>query len=460
MITKKQIIAVLVGAAALAAFGLQAQRSTRKPNIVLILSDDVHYSGLSITGNRKVQTPNIDSIFEQGVFFTDGYVTHAVCAPSRAGLMTGRYQARFGYETLSGVNKHAIEVDHGVDGRELFMSQLIKDAGYKTCAIGKWHLGVNDQYQPNNRGFDHFLGFRGACDYFVWDDPEKPMVRNFEPAKGSGYVTEAYTREAVQCIKENMDNPFLIYYAPSNVHSPYEVPKRYIPEGGDAYDGMLRALDESVGGILEQLEASGVADSTIVVFLNDNGGTKRHNNGPYRGGKSTYWEGGVRVPFGIKWPGVVKPGMRYGEMVSALDLLPTLVAAAGGKLPTDREYDGVDLKPFLTGKNTGSPHEQLFWRSGEFHAMRMGDFKLVWQRNLDASLKRDIKAGIRRSETDLPNYEDRGTKFYLAPTLFDLSTDIGETKNLADKYPDKVKEMIKGLDRYEAKAKEEQYGIE
>ena len=425
----------------------------KKPNVVVIISDDLHSTGLSYTGG-KVKTPNIDSIFNDGVFFSQSYVTWSTCAPSRAGIMTGRAQARFGYEVNTGPNEDAEAGAYGVSTDEIFLGQLMKDNGYHTSAVGKWHLGVNDQYLPNSRGFDHWLGFKLKQYYFQKDIPSGPthqLFRNNKPITFDGYNTEFCAKEVCSIIKENAkkEQPFFIYYSPKNVHAPVVVPENYIPEGGSEYDGMVAALDVTVGTVLNQLKASNVDDNTLVIFINDNGGTKinglKQINPPYRGKKSGMFEGGLRVAFGMKWPGKIKPGTRYDKVVSSLDIVPTVVAAVGGTLPTDREYDGVDLLPYINGTNNGKPHDTIIWRGNKGHAIRMGNYKLVWQSQSDTGGK-----------GGLLNFKVRKAGGYNKPMLFDLSKDIGEKNDIAKQKPEVVQQMIKLIDAYDVKMAESQ----
>jgi arylsulfatase A-like enzyme len=372
---------------------------------VVIVSDDVPYWRLRTTGATTVPTPHIDSIFEHGVFFNSGYVSAPVCAPSRAGILTGRYQSRYGYESITTGIKNMAKFDIGVDTREILLPRLLQRQGYATAVIGKWHLGYNDKYHPNNRGADYFFGILARGGYY-WEEERARVLRNMEPIKGEGYLTEVFAGEAVEFIRRNRDRPFFLYFAPRNVHIPYVVPAEYIPPGGDVMDGMIRALDESVGRILETLEQEGLAEDTLVVYVNDNGG--EGGNHPFRGGKSSLHEGGIRVPFAMRWPGRFPEGSTYDHPVIQLDILPTALAAAGGALPDDREYDGVDLVPYLTGAKAGPPHEELYWRfvDGEriHYAVRAGDLKLVVLQGADGATEQvglyDLVADPREA-TDL-----------------------------------------------------------
>ncbi len=433
-----------------------------KPNIIVMITDDLNYEAYSYTGNENLKTPHVDKLIEDGVFFRQAYTTHAVCAPSRAGLMTGRYQARFGYETLTGNTEEAKKFDRGVDTKEVFISNILKDAGYTTAAIGKWHLGVNEKYQPNARGFDYAFNFLGGCSYDRWDG----LRENGKPVDGSGYTTDALTDRTLSFIEENKDKPFFIYYASFNVHSPYTVDPKYLPEGATvnkvrkpkevsgeyddlqkAYDGMITAFDVQVGRINNKLEELGLAENTIVVITNDNGGTKIRPCKQFSGHKATYYEGGVRTPFAIKWPAQLKAGtVDKDNVISNLDLLPTLVAAAGGKLPTDRDIDGVNILPVLKGESKIADDRQLFWRAGSGSFTRKGKYKLHWPLNRKKHAEAYLKLkGKKQGREDPPLYDPAN---YDAPLLFDLSVDEKEQNDIAAQHPEIVQQLCKDLERF------------
>ncbi len=438
---------------------VSAVSAADKPNVVVMITDDLSYAAYSATGNPHILTPHVDRLINEGVYCTQAYATHAVCAPSRAGLITGRYQARFTYETLTGGTDDAAEHDRGVDTREIFISDLLKAQGYATGAFGKWHLGVNDKYQPNARGFDYAFNFLGGCSYEKWDG----LRENGKPAEGSGYTTDAITDKALAFIERSKDQPFFLYYASFNVHGPYYVDKKYLPAGATVnkvkkpktisgeyddvqkvYDGMVLAFDAQVGRISAKLKELGLEDNTIVILTNDNGGTKVRLNPPFSGHKATYFEGGVRMPFAVKWPARIAAGTRYEHSaVSNLDILPTVVAAAGGSLPQDRDFDGVDIMPYLTGKAKGNPNRQLFWRAGAGSFTRKGKWKLHWPVDRAAHKAAYVKvAGHKQGREDPPLYDPA---YYLAPQLFDLSKDIGEKHDLAAQYPEVVEGLCRDL---------------
>jgi arylsulfatase A-like enzyme len=403
----------------------------QRPNVVIIISDDLDYNSLSSTS--YVDTPHIDSIIEAGTYFSNGYVSAAVCAPARAGLMMGRHQVRVGYQRTTGPIERQIEEDIGVDTREILLPQYLQEAGYVTGVIGKWHLGYNEKYRPNQRGVDYFFGFlAGAHDYYKWDTPETGVIggsilRNNEKVDGEGYITEAFAQEAASFIHRNSKQPFFLYYSPLNVHKPEVVPKKYIPPGGMVKDGMVKALDDSVGVILAALKSAGVMEHTLLVFINDNGG--KGNNAPFRGTKGEFFEGGIRVAFAMSWPGKIPARKIYAHPVTQLDILPTALAAAGVDLARDREYDGVNLLPYLAGQESGPPHEMLFWRSSKKNqAVRVGDLKLL------LSGKRGVE-------------------------LYDLKRDRGEEHDLAADRPEDVKRLNDALTAWQARMAAEQYSL-
>lgn len=400
----------------------------RKPNIVLILSDDHGYGSVGCQGLRFIPTPNMDSIAKAGVRFTNGYVTCPVCSPTRAGLMTGRYQQRFGHEDNPGPIPAAAP-NFGLPESEKTLADYLKEQGYATGVVGKWHLGHRPACHPNKRGFDEFYGFlHGAHSY---TDPGigglDPIQRNGKPVDEKEYLTDAFAREAVSFIERHKAEPFFLYLPFNAVHSPLEAPERYAKsfEGvtgpkARKWAGQLKAMDDAVGRVLGALRKSGVEEETLVFFLGDNGGYPLGNldlNAPLSGRKGDTYEGGVRVPFMMQWKGHLPAGTVYGKTVSSLDVLPTAVVAAGGKPAANVE--GVDLLPFVEQKRTGTPHEALYWRFVERSGARVGDWKLV--RMGDGS--------------------DR---------LFDLSKDIGEKNDLAKTRPDKLKELQEAYRKWDA----------
>lgn len=424
-----------------------AAGNDRKPNILLIFVDDLGYGELGCQGNPEIKTPNIDKIAKQGVRFTNGYVSSPYCCPSRAGLLTGRYQTRFGHE-LNVVGKGNLREDIGLPVQELTIANLLKSAGYVTGCIGKWHLGGTAKYHPQKRGFDEFYGFLHEGHFFAPEpykglttrlrpneppyDESNPILRGTKVIQEKEYLTDAITREALSFMERHRNDPFFLYLSYNAVHSPMQAPHKYLDRNDHITDShrrlfaaMLTSLDDGIGRVLEKLDELKIGEQTLVIFLSDNGGPVAEltsSNWPLRGGKGQLWEGGVRIPFMMMWPGHLPAGKTYDQPVISLDILPTAVSLAGGKLPMDRKIDGVNLLPYLQGKKTGPPHSTLFWRYGPNIAMRQGNWKLVKQ----------TEGGQKQA------------KF----RLFDLSKDWGETTDLAAKMTNRVASMQRELQQW------------
>ncbi|MGB1926108.1 MAG: sulfatase-like hydrolase/transferase, partial [Rubripirellula sp.] len=330
---------------------------SRPCNIVLLFSDDLGYGDLSLHGSKKIPTPHIDALGNQGVRFSNAYVTAASCSPSRAGLISGRYQQRFGFEfnTAGGAITHRLH--RGLDPSVITIADVLKQAGYATGMFGKWHLGTQPQFHPQARGFDQFYGFlAGAHSFFPAKAPQpfhSTIMRDKSPLIESEYLTDAIARETVDFIGANQDKPFFAYVPFNAVHTPIEATKKYqsrFPDETDPtkreYYAMTSALDDAVGSIVAAIDKHGLSENTLVIFVNDNGGpiyTGVQSNGPLKLGKLFLFEGGIRVPLMIKLPGRFQPGTIYDQPTSTLDLFPTICAAAGIRLPADIKLDGVDL---------------------------------------------------------------------------------------------------------------------
>ena len=432
-----------------------AAAATAKPNVVVILADDLGYADISSYGGTRMATPNIDRIAKAGVVFTDGYSAAPVCSPSRAGLNTGRHPDRFGFEYNNGPAQRDIEQNLGLPKDEITLASALKAQGYRTSLVGKWHLGSNDDFYPTNRGYDEFVGLlTGATSYMSPEHPDQIYVEvegsSAVPPKTRGapnkiyegaertvvenedrYLTEYLGERAVDFIKRAApaDEPYFLYSAFTAPHDPMQTTKKYYDRfahiadpGMRVYASMISALDDQVGAILDAVEASGENGNTIVYFMSDNG-CAAYIQGicacePLRGGKLSHYEGGVRVPFMMKWPDKVEAGQVYRNVVSTMDVFTTSLVAGGGALPTDRVFDGVDLAPFITGVNPGLPHDQLAWRRTPHASIRAGDWKL-WK-SLDG-------------------------KFTL---LFNLKDDPNEATNLAEKEPVKLKELSDAFDQW------------
>jgi arylsulfatase A-like enzyme len=393
----------------------------RRPNIVVIVADDQGYAEAGCYGNKDVPTPHMDSLARNGIRFTDGYVSCPVCSPTRAGLMTGRYQQRFGHEFNPGPAQQA-DSEFGLPLSQVTMADCLKAAGYATGIVGKWHLGFEPKYHPLKRGFDEYFGFLGGAHAYL-DGDGRPrqgsILRGTEPVGENEYLTDAFTREAVAFIERHHEHPFFLYLAYNAVHAPLQASPKYYDRFANIADpkrrtfaAMLSALDDGVGAVLGKLAKAGLDENTLVFFISDNGGPTRQTtsrNEPLRGFKGQVLEGGIRIPYMVQWKGHLPAGKTYRQPVISLDILPTAVGAAGGKLP-EAKLDGVNLLPYLKGEKAEPPHEALFWRFGQQSAIRKGQWKLV-------------KVGNQPLE------------------LYDLASDIGESSNLAEQKPDVLKEL-------------------
>ncbi|MGH7944423.1 MAG: sulfatase family protein [Opitutaceae bacterium] len=403
-----------------ATLALVQAAADNKPNVIVFLADDEGYGELGCQGNQEIPTPHIDSIARNGIRFTQGYVSGPYCSPTRAGLMTGRYQTRFGHE----FNEGPIGGKFGLPLTEKTFADRMRALGYATCAIGKWHLGSGLEFRPAKRGFDEFYGTLANTPFFhpndFVDSRVSPEVQNVEDP--NFYTTDAYATRAVDWLERTKGRPFFLYLPFNAQHAPLQAPKKYLdrfPQIADAkrklFAAMMSAKDDAIGQVLAKVRDLGQEENTLIFYLSDNGGRPRVNtskNDPLRGQKSTTLEGGIRVPFLVQWKGRLPAGKTYFHPIIQLDLLPTVIAAAGAKVDPTWQLDGVNLLPYLSGRNTGRPHETLYWRFGEQWAVRHGDWKLVV------------------SSVDGPGAR-----------LFNLADDLGEARDLAAKHPGKVKEL-------------------
>ena len=411
--------------------------SPRAPNVVLILADDLGYGDLSCYDCPDVRTPSLDRLAQQGVLLTDCYSNGSVCSPTRAALMTGRYQQRIGLEWAPYYQAHG----EGLPPQERSLAQVVRQAGYATAMAGKWHLGYDEGWIPNDHGFDRFFGSLGGnIHYFRHVDrlgvPDLFLDR--EPVKRKGYATDLTADFAVEVIDAWADRPFFLYVAFNAPHFPYQGPdeadrvveprtKGWQAGTRRSYVAMVERLDQAVGRIVAAVDAHRLGERTLVVFTSDNGGATHSRNDPCAEGKGTLWEGGIRVPCIARWTSVLPPGVRSPQVACTLDWAATVAALPGAEPPADRPFDGIDLMPILRGDR--APVERtLFWRRApdphrggvEPHrAVRQGDWKYI----------------------DQPE----GTQY-----LYRLSDDVGEQHNLAADEPDRVAAMERLLDRWEA----------
>lgn len=409
--------------------------NANKPNIILIVSDDQGIADAGFSGSPDILTPHIDKIANEGVIFTQGYVSHSYCSPSRAGILTGKYQQRFGHE-LNPPYEPENEII-GLPFDEVLISDELKKAGYRTGAIGKWHLGYTHKHLPPQRGFDFWYGFSGGARSF-WttgtteqNQEQRQLMRNDKPVplEEVDYLTDNFTDEALNFIIESKDEPFFLYLAYNAPHTPLHATEKYLERTRyieraerSIYAAMITAVDDGVGKIDKLLSELKIKDNTLIVFISDNGGVTAEfaNNNPYRGYKGMLFEGGIRVPFCMSWGNKIPAKSVYEEPVIALDLFPTFIAAAG--VEERNNLDGKDLIPYVSGEMKITPHEALYWRTagGASYAVRKGNYKL----------------SKRMSDEKL--------------LLFDLESDKREINDIAVQKPELLKELKSLYDNWEA----------
>jgi len=416
------IIATLVGGTQV----VHAASPTARPNILFIVADDMGYADAGFQGCKDIATPNLDSLAAASVRFTNGYVSGPYCSPTRAGLLTGRYQQRFGHEF------NVVGGASGLPLTEKTLADRLKAVGYHTGLVGKWHLGGLPAMLPQKRGFDDFYGFIGGEHSYT---DYKGMLRGTMPEETLDYTTDAFARESAVFITKQKGSPWFLYLAFNAVHTPLQATaERLAKVTGIAnperrkYAAMMIALDEAIGQVRQSLADSGQDENTLICFISDNGGPtmpgttiNASSNAPLRGSKRTTLEGGIRVPFLISWKGKLTP-KTYDQPAIQLDLNTTALCAAGVNPKPAWKLDGINLIPFLTGEKTGSPHDALFWRLGGQMAIRVNDYKLV---------RYDQNADTRTGSDQAPT----------PPRLYHLSEDIAESHDLASEQPEKLKEL-------------------
>ena len=395
-----------------------------KPNILIILADDAGYGDFGFMGCKDTKTPNLDLLASDGRFFTDAHVAATVSSPSRAMLMTGRYGQRFGYEGNTSARGHGLPED------EQILPELLKQYGYSTACIGKWHLGDLPSQHPNKQGYDEFYGLIGGSRNYYYnsekDDNPKNLHRHYQhngtPQVFDGYITDELTQRAKQIIRES-EHPFMMYLSYTAPHSPNQGKKEDMELFEDAprqtYAAMLYALDRGVGEVVEELKRIGKYDNTIIFFLSDNGGASNGPvNTPLKGFKGNKFEGGHRVPFIVTWGAKLKSDEPFEGLTSSLDIFATVVDAVNiPKRALHKPIDGTSLLPYILDGKSGEPHKDLYWKKLDTRAHRYGDYKVIVAIGIDT-------------------------------VLYNLSTDIDEMVDLSEKEPAKLKQMLRRLDSW------------
>jgi arylsulfatase A-like enzyme len=410
--------------------------NAEKPNLILIVADDLGYADLGMHGSKQIPTPYIDQLAEEGIVFSNGYVSSPVCSPSRAGLLTGKNQVSFGFDNNLFPAQPGFDPDYvGLPLTETTLANKLKSLNYVTGLIGKWHLGEKAQFHPLNRGFDEFWGFLGgAHDYFIsspgGEGMQCPIECTYKTPEPISYISDDIGNECVDYIRRHKNEPFFLFASFNAPHSPMQAKEadlklfKHIEDDlRRTYCAMVYRLDQNVGKILEVLQEEGLEHNTFVVFISDNGGpanaiSNGSVNAPLRGQKTTLLEGGIRVPFIFKWPAQLTAGKKIDDLVLSLDICPTFVEAAGGTTSEKDNFRGINIIPFLTGQTDKIPHVSMEWSYTVSAAIREGDWKLI----------------------SLP---DR------LPMLYHISDDISEQYDLSLQNLDRTKAMLKKLGEWD-----------
>lgn len=406
----------------LASFIGACKKKASPPNIIIMLADDAGYADFGFMGSEDLLTPNLDKLAHEGMIFKDAHVSATVCAPSRAGLLTGRYQQRFGFEC------NALGSFSGIDTAEITIAEMLKKANYQTAVIGKWHVGDVPEARPNKAGFDYSWSFlSGARSYFPnqKEDQEgnvKSIRENDAFTTFDGYLTDVLGEKAVDFIERNKEKPFFIYWSPNAVHTPMEAKEndleKFKGHSRQKLAAMTWALDRAVGNIYQKLEKEGLSENTLIFFLSDNGGAgnNQSSNIPLKGYKGNKYEGGQRVSFFAHWPAAIKAGSNYEGLTSSLDIFATAAEASG--VTVENEIDGVSLLPVFKGEENSTPHKELYWRKEGMAASRDNNYKMI----------RVDSLGYR---------------------LYNLKNDLGETKDLSASHPEILRLMQEKLTNWE-----------
>ncbi len=420
-----------------------------KPNIILINCDDLGYGDLGCYGSQKNDTPYLDKLAEEGVRFTDFYMASPVCSPSRGAMMTGCYPPRIGFGSFHGEIVLFPGDDLGLNPNEISMARMLKDSGYKTMHVGKWHCGDQPEFLPTNHGFDDYYGLPFSNDMAITEKnnkfPPLPLLYGMEviqqqPDQRS--LTERYTEKSIEFIRENRENPFFLYLAHMHVHLPLYAPEHFVKKSrnGD-YGACVMAIDWSTGAIVDALKKFGIYENTLIIFTSDNGSRNDfgESNGQLRGGKRETWEGGQRVPFIVHWKGTVEPDIS-SELLTSLDLYPSLAAIAGGVVPKDRIIDGMDLSDLMLGKTKKSKREEFFYYlCNTLEAARVGDWKLHVAK---PKISRDTE-DLTRDPAAVPKPEiDDDVE---VKELYNLREDSFERNNVYEEHPDIVAMIMRRI---------------
>lgn len=417
-----------------------------KPNIVLVNCDDLGYGDLGCYGSKKNDTPNIDKLAEKGMRFTDFYMGSPVCSPSRGSMMTGCYPPRIGFGSFNGDIVLFPGDDIGLNPEEKTIATILKEAGYNTMHVGKWHCGDQPEFLPTNHGFDDYYGLPYSNDMARLEarrtSPPLPLLHGTEviqqqPDQTS--LTERYVEKSIDFIKDNKESPFFLYLAHMHVHLPLYAPPHFVKmsRNGD-YGACVMAIDWAMGAIVDALKAQGVYDNTLIIFTSDNGSRNDfgESNGALRGAKKESWEGGIRVPFIVHWNGVIEAGVS-NELITAMDLYPSLAKICGAKVPDDRIIDGIDLSELMLGRQEKSERDTFFYYlCNNLEAVRVGDYKLhVSRPGLDREDHTKLHDGTAASRPNITNNVE-------VKELYNLKVDVGESNNIYDDYPEIVERLM------------------